>query len=145
YCEVCDCSFPNNSSNRKKHNQGFVHINNKRRHYDWFKDPNDFIKEQIEKPPCRKYGNNGFCEYELDCKYSHITWDNTGKSLLYIFIIMIIKKQYHYDHKIKKNKRYQYQLPQDWKRQDLPPSLQPPPPFSTINDYYDWDHIGSWG
>jgi hypothetical protein len=37
YCDVCDCSFPDNATNRRKHNLGQVHINNTRRHYDWFK------------------------------------------------------------------------------------------------------------
>ena len=37
YCDFCKCSFPDNVTNRQKHNNGTVHKSNRQIHYDWFK------------------------------------------------------------------------------------------------------------
>ncbi|KAI8089287.1 uncharacterized protein BX664DRAFT_332635 [Halteromyces radiatus] len=154
YCDVCDCSFPNNLTNRKNHDKGLVHINNKRRHYDWFKDPDDFINEQLNKPPCRRYRQNGYCEYELDCKYSHLIRDyKTGQLLFPKELLEWLdakaadeqqqKQQQQQQQQTKKSSRKSivYRLPPGWKVKELPPSLKPP----TLGEDYDWNHVGIWG
>ncbi|KAI8336180.1 hypothetical protein BC941DRAFT_428538 [Chlamydoabsidia padenii] len=151
FCDVCDCSFPDNTTNRKKHNQGQVHINNKRRHYDWFKDPNDFITEQLNKPPCRRYMQTGNCEYKLDCRYSHIKRDHrTGTPLFPKELIEWLdakateQQQVHQSDNTridKSKKSFTYKLPIGLKVKDLPPSLKPPP----IDQDYDWNSTATWG
>ena len=36
YCDFCHCTFPDNKTNRNKHNQGRTHVQNRKLHYDWF-------------------------------------------------------------------------------------------------------------
>ncbi|CAO3612919.1 unnamed protein product [Cunninghamella blakesleeana] len=100
--------------------------------------------------PCKRYKTKGSCEFKLDCKYSHITWDISGKPIFppelneWLNAKYEVEKTQNENHhrKIKvHHKKYQYQLPQDWKRQELPSSLQPPPVSST----YDWNNVGTWG
>lgn len=52
-------------------------------------DPDVFLQEQTNKPPCRHYINYGHCEYGLLCKYSHIMYDSaSGKSPIGITAII---------------------------------------------------------
>lgn len=45
-----------------------------------FLDPQTFVQQQFNKPPCRSYLDQGSCEFGLLCKYSHIRLDPyTGK------------------------------------------------------------------
>lgn len=37
YCDFCQCTFPDNVTNRRNHNEGTSHVNNRKLHYDWFK------------------------------------------------------------------------------------------------------------
>lgn len=46
-------------------------------------DPNVFLQEQANKPPCRHFEQYGYCEYGLLCKYSHITYDPSSGIFLY--------------------------------------------------------------
>lgn len=37
YCDFCNKSFPSNTENRKKHNEGLQHQNNRASYYSKFK------------------------------------------------------------------------------------------------------------
>lgn len=37
FCDFCQCTFPDNVTNRRNHNEGAMHINNRKLHYDWYK------------------------------------------------------------------------------------------------------------
>ncbi|KAI7902430.1 uncharacterized protein BX663DRAFT_435717, partial [Cokeromyces recurvatus] len=152
YCDFCQCTFPDNVKNRKNHNEGIAHVNNRKLHYDWYKviDPSIFLQEQIAKPPCRHYQQYGYCEFGILCKYSHITYDpNTGQYIYPPELIQWFQLQQEealsstvnleVTEKTKK-KRTRYKLPSGWKVKDLPPSLKPPPP----KHGYDWNQVGSW-
>lgn len=110
YCDFCQCTFPDNTTNRRNHNQGTVHLNNRKLHYDWFKgnlpfqtakkknkklsnlqvDPSLFLQEQLNKPPCRNYTTQGYCEFGLLCKFCHITLDPSTGKVFFFFITPLI-------------------------------------------------------
>ncbi|KAI9485844.1 MAG: hypothetical protein EXX96DRAFT_613694 [Benjaminiella poitrasii] len=154
YCDFCQCTFPDNIKNRKNHNEGATHKNNRKLHYDWYKDPSLFLEEQIAKPPCRHYQLHGHCEYGLLCKYSHITMDrNTGQYIYPPELVQWFQLQQEEalqtmrtneiaanKNKTKKRRRIRYKLPSGWKVKNLPPSLKPPP----SKQGYDWSQVGSW-
>jgi U11/U12 small nuclear ribonucleoprotein SNRNP20 len=130
-------------------------------------DPNVFLQEQLDKPPCRNFlAQGGYCEFGLLCKYSHITLDQaTGKphSKMQLQTLIINLGQPIYPPELiqwfhlqrqeataennknviiteKKKKQTRYRLPAGWKVNDLPPSLKPPP----SKHGYDWNQVGSW-
>jgi hypothetical protein len=37
FCDFCQCTFPDNVTNRRNHNEGTLHMNNRKLHYDWYK------------------------------------------------------------------------------------------------------------
>ncbi|KAI8376012.1 uncharacterized protein BYT42DRAFT_498766, partial [Radiomyces spectabilis] len=132
YCDFCNCSFPDNATNRKNHNEGALHLANRKRHYDWFKvDPEVFIREQMEKPPCRNFNTHGFCEFELQCKGNHITYD--------YYALQLAQNSLRRQEQLKRTPRYK--LPSGWKVRELPPSLKPPP----AKHGYEWNNLGFWG
>ncbi|KAI8374815.1 hypothetical protein BD560DRAFT_393315 [Blakeslea trispora] len=138
FCDFCQCTFPDNPANRKSHNEGVVHINNRKLHYDWYKDPNEFLQEQMNRPPCRFYQQQGYCEFQLLCRYSHITYDPySGQPILPPELIQWLQS-HEKQPKPKKIKRPR--LPAGWKIKELPPSLKPP-----FDVDYDWHHVGTWG
>ncbi|KAL0080387.1 CCCH-type zinc finger transcription factor [Phycomyces blakesleeanus] len=150
-CDFCQCSFPDNSTNRKKHLQGAVHQANRKRHYDWFKDPNEFVAEQMNKPPCRHFFTHGQCEFGLSCKFSHIAYATSGEPILSPELIQWLQSrnqeqnQQSIAHQKKTEqqsarKRSRYRLPTGWKVRSLPPSLCPPK-----KQEYDWTDTGYWG
>ncbi|KAI8069849.1 uncharacterized protein B0P05DRAFT_639385 [Gilbertella persicaria] len=140
YCDFCQCSFPDNPTNRYNHQQGQIHIQNRKLHYDWYKDPHVFIQEQLDKPPCHYYYQSGYCEYGLLCRYSHITFNPSTGHIVYPPEIIHWFKLHPQDTITSNSKRKRYRLPSGWKVKDLPPSLKPPP-----SKYgYDWQSIGHW-
>ncbi|KAI7858112.1 hypothetical protein BDC45DRAFT_328095 [Circinella umbellata] len=153
YCDFCKCSFPDNATNRQKHNNGTVHKSNRQIHYDWFKDPNEFIQEQINKPPCRRYLTQGYCDYQLQCRYSHITYDPTGRLIYPPELLNWLQERQQADEAAaaevlaattassKKDEKPKYRLPRGWKIRELPPSLKPPP----SSQPYSYSHSGVWG
>lgn len=49
-------------------------------------DPSLFLQEQLNKPPCRNYTTQGYCEFGLLCKFCHITLDpSTGKVFFFFY------------------------------------------------------------
>lgn len=151
YCDFCQCTFPDNKTNRKNHNEGATHVNNRQLHYDWFKDPSVFLQEQINKPPCRYYRHQGYCEFGLLCKYSHITYDSSTGQLVYppelIQWFQLQKEETTANNALQSNTTRtniprRYKLPAGWKVKDLPPSLKPPP----SKHGYNWDinTVGTW-
>ncbi|KAF7721601.1 hypothetical protein EC973_004374 [Apophysomyces ossiformis] len=104
----------------------------------------------MNKPPCRHFFTHGYCEYELSCKYSHVTLDMTGQPILPPELIRWFQAQQQQQHEAMilatakaeaaSKKKPKYRLPKGWKVQDLPPSLKPPP-----KQGYEWTHTGYWG
>ncbi|KAI9274270.1 hypothetical protein BDA99DRAFT_431814, partial [Phascolomyces articulosus] len=152
YCDFCKCSFPDNATNRQKHNNGAVHKSNRQFHYDWFKEPEEFIQEQMNKPPCRHYLSQGYCNYQLQCRYSHITYDPTGQVIYPPELLNWLQERQRADQAAMMavkttatasgdiNKNPKYRLPRGWKVRELPPSLKPPPPSQP----YSWNNSGFW-
>lgn len=91
----------------------------------------------MNKPPCRFYINQGYCEYGLNCKYSHITLDRHQQP---IYPPELIQWYQSHEPPVKEKKYQRYRLPKGWKLKDLPPSLRPPPKLG-----YDYKHTGYWG
>ncbi|KAL1926738.1 hypothetical protein VTP01DRAFT_5384 [Rhizomucor pusillus] len=151
YCDFCKCSFPDSVVNRQKHNNGALHQANRKFHYDWFKDPSEFIQEQLSKSPCRRYFSEGYCEYQLDCKYSHVGWDPARNCPIYPSeLTEWLEERAKIDASntqgVKSQSRTKrtkpmYKLPAGWKVRDLPLSLRPP----SSEDEYRWSNVGYWG
>ncbi|KAF1798895.1 CCCH-type zinc finger transcription factor [Mucor lusitanicus] len=147
FCDFCQCTFPDNVTNRRNHNEGAMHINNRKLHYDWYKDPDVFVQEQANKPPCRHYISYGHCEYGLLCKYSHITYDPASGQPIYppeLLQWFELQQQEAIANSTVPPKpatpTQRYRLPSGWKIKDLPLSLRPPPPKYG----YDWSNTGAW-
>ncbi|ORX51687.1 hypothetical protein DM01DRAFT_1408629 [Hesseltinella vesiculosa] len=153
YCDFCQCSFPDNINNRKKHNRGLTHIQNKKNHYDWYRDPQLVIQEHLQKPPCRRFRQTRACDFGLNCIYSHVLFGPQGepiyppeltewlhaRSMANLPKPSSQKKRKKQPHNKQAGRSKVYQLPPGWQSSDLPPSLQPPP----ID--IGWDHAGGWG
>ncbi|XP_076337472.1 zinc finger matrin-type protein 5 isoform X1 [Tachypleus tridentatus] len=73
YCDYCDRSFPDSADNRKKHIQGVQHQRLCKLHYDAYKEPEEILKDEMEKKPCHQFQKMGYCNFGPGCKYSHIT------------------------------------------------------------------------
>ncbi|XP_054765609.2 zinc finger matrin-type protein 5-like [Lytechinus pictus] len=73
YCDYCDKSFADNSENRKKHLNGVVHDRLRKLHYSQFREPEEILSEERAKIPCVKIKQSGFCPFEGNCRYSHLT------------------------------------------------------------------------
>ncbi|KAG1131864.1 hypothetical protein G6F38_013347 [Rhizopus arrhizus] len=138
YCDFCHCTFPDNKTNRNKHNQGRTHVQNRKLHYDWFSDREGFIRNQVNKLPCKYYMNHGYCEYGLLCKYSHIQSDLLTGQLIYPKEIIYFQSLTT-PKSTKPVQQKRHRLPFGWKLKDLPPSLKPP-----SSDYL-WEHVNHWG
>ncbi|CEP06923.1 hypothetical protein [Parasitella parasitica] len=122
-------------------------MNNRKLHYDWYKDPNVFLQEQANKPPCRHYGQYGYCEYGLLCKYTHIVYDTASGQPIYppeLLQWFELQKQEATLNNTTAPKpippTQRYKLPSGWKIKDLPLSLRPPP----SKHGYDWSNAGFW-
>ncbi|SAM09071.1 hypothetical protein [Absidia glauca] len=113
-------------------------------------DPNDFIMEQMNKPPCRRYMQTRHCDYRLDCKYSHVRIDHrSGKPLFPEELLEWLdakateqaqpSNHQPIDNKAKPSPTYK--LPSGLSVKDLPPSLKPPP----IGKDFDWTSTATWG
>ncbi|KAI8975252.1 hypothetical protein BDF20DRAFT_822474, partial [Mycotypha africana] len=136
FCDFCQCAFPDNPTNRKNHMEGTAHVNNRKLHYDWFKHPQVFLQEQIDKPPCKYYQQRGHCEFGLLCRFSHITYDAYDGHIIYSPELIQWKNMSDKE----RRRRQRYKLPTGWKVKDLPPSLKPPP----SKKGYDWENVGAW-
>ncbi|KAL0273808.1 UNVERIFIED_CONTAM: hypothetical protein PYX00_006394 [Menopon gallinae] len=71
YCDFC-CRFFNDDKNiRSKHINSVAHQKAKADHYDLFKDPEIILRENSAKKPCRRFQNDGHCQFGSSCIYSH--------------------------------------------------------------------------
>ena len=61
YCDYCNKSFADNPVSRKTHLSGVVHAQNKRVHYDSFRDEEEILKDESSKRPCRAFLSSGKC------------------------------------------------------------------------------------
>lgn len=117
-------------------------------------EPEVFIAEQMNKPPCRLYATEGYCEYELGCRYSHIMTDLSGQPIYPPELIAwlqettqvmpaagLLKQQEDRPKQQQQQSTPKYRLPPGWKVRDLPPSLKPPP----AKHGYQWTDLGTWG
>ncbi|ORY99461.1 hypothetical protein BCR43DRAFT_489320 [Syncephalastrum racemosum] len=140
YCEFCQCSFPDNKTNRQRHMEGGNHQLNRRLHYDSFKDPAQLIEEYCAKPPCRRFFTQGQCPYSLQCRYSHVSFDPTGRPIypheLKELLDAIARPASPTKEKVKVER---VRLPRGWRLRDLPPSLIPP------KRPYDLRDVATWG
>lgn len=73
YCDYCDRSFSDNPVVKKNHFNGTTHQNNRKRHYDSFRDPEIILFEEINKKPCQFFIKKGKCNFGDNCRFSHLT------------------------------------------------------------------------
>ena len=59
YCDYCNKSFADNPVSRKTHLSGVVHAQNKRAHYDAFRDEEEILRDEANKRPCRTFLSSG--------------------------------------------------------------------------------------
>ncbi|RUS81542.1 hypothetical protein EGW08_010712 [Elysia chlorotica] len=76
YCDYCNKSFADNPVSRKTHLSGVVHAQNKRAHYDAFRDEEEILRDESNKRPCRTFLSSGQCKFGDRCQYSHLTNDD---------------------------------------------------------------------
>ncbi|KAF7989844.1 hypothetical protein HCN44_008518 [Aphidius gifuensis] len=71
YCDYCDRSFKDEAGARKKHLSSLQHSINHAEHYRQLKDPEEILKEEFGKTPCRKLMNGEDCLFGNNCRFSH--------------------------------------------------------------------------
>ncbi|XP_042905808.1 zinc finger matrin-type protein 5 isoform X2 [Parasteatoda tepidariorum] len=79
YCDYCERSFADGAENRKKHLASVHHQKLRKTHYDTFQSPSLLLEENNAKRPCRKFHQEGHCDYGSCCKYSHLTPEDVQK------------------------------------------------------------------
>ncbi|NXI51660.1 ZMAT5 protein, partial [Chloroceryle aenea] len=79
FCDYCDRSFQDNLHNRKKHLNGVQHLRAKRVWYDLFRDAAAILQEEQTKKPCRKFLQTGQCDFGSNCRFSHMTEQDLEK------------------------------------------------------------------
>uniref|UniRef100_A0A8C6YM97 Zinc finger matrin-type protein 5 n=1 Tax=Nothoprocta perdicaria TaxID=30464 RepID=A0A8C6YM97_NOTPE len=139
FCDYCDRSFQDNLHNRKKHLNGVQHLRAKRAWYDLFRDAAAILQEEQSKKPCRKFlGLPGECLITLsqlgEQQLKELRQEGADVPLGTIedWLEKRAKRL-----SAAQNNRYcslpekpaPFQYPLGWPPvQELPPSLQPPPP-----------------
>lgn len=73
FCDYCDRSFQDNMHNRKKHLNGVQHHRAKKAWFDHFRDSAAVLHDELEKKPCRKFLQRGFCDFGPNCRFSHMS------------------------------------------------------------------------
>ncbi|XP_011300681.1 zinc finger matrin-type protein 5 [Fopius arisanus] len=73
HCDYCDRSFKDNSEIRKKHLSSLQHAKNYAEHYRQFKDPEEILREESTKIPCKKTTSENGCPFGNSCRFSHYT------------------------------------------------------------------------
>ncbi|KAJ8952977.1 hypothetical protein NQ314_007439 [Rhamnusium bicolor] len=71
YCDYCDKTFIDDLEARKKHLQSAHHIKLRNLHYEYCRDPETVLREELLKIPCRRFSQYGICQFEGNCKYTH--------------------------------------------------------------------------
>lgn len=79
YCDYCDRSFSDNPVLKKNHFNGTTHQNNRKRHYDSFRDPEIILFEEVSKKPCQFFIKKGQCNFGESCRFSHLTEEEKEK------------------------------------------------------------------
>ncbi|NWW65736.1 ZMAT5 protein, partial [Ifrita kowaldi] len=153
FCDYCDRSFQDNLHNRKKHLNGVQHLRAKRLWYDLFRDAAAILQEEQTKKPCRKFLQTGQCDFGSNCRFSHMTEQDLeklsaqvqgekrlkelqreGADILPGTIEDWLDKRAQRLSAAQSNsalpeKPVPFQYPPGWPPvQELPPSLQAPPP-----------------
>ncbi|XP_039360845.1 zinc finger matrin-type protein 5 isoform X2 [Mauremys reevesii] len=150
FCDYCDRSFQDNLHNRKKHLNGVQHLRAKKAWYDLFRDAAAVLLEEQSKKPCRKFLQTGQCDFGFNCRFSHMTEEDLEKLNAQVQEERRSKEEGAEvpagtvdDWLEKREKRVMlaqsnssltekmlvFQYPPGWPPiQDLPPSLQAPPP-----------------
>ncbi|KAK6192209.1 hypothetical protein SNE40_003721 [Patella caerulea] len=156
YCEFCEKSFADNPSSRKNHLNGTQHKNNRKNHYNSFKDPDERLQEERRKRPCKNFPR-GMCDFGDNCRYSHLTEADFAQ-----LEQQVLQRRHHNtgpppsleDWLSKRDKRIQsespsikpdltlpvYTMPSNLMHiPNLPPSVLPPPPdiFNNLK-YEEW-------
>ncbi|KAK9876802.1 hypothetical protein WA026_015040 [Henosepilachna vigintioctopunctata] len=73
HCDYCNKTFIDEIEARKKHLQSSHHIKLRNLYYAGCRDLSVILKEEIIKAPCRRYEQNGTCQFAGNCKYRHYT------------------------------------------------------------------------
>ncbi|XP_053136055.1 zinc finger matrin-type protein 5 [Hemicordylus capensis] len=153
FCDYCDRSFQDNLHNRKKHLNGVQHLRARKVWYDLFRDAAAMLQEEQTKKPCRKFLQTGQCDFGSNCRFSHMTEKDLEKLSSQVQEERRATEQPSdgavmvpgtiEDWLEKRSKRIGttqpdstlseeeslFQYPPGWPPiQDLPPSLQAPPP-----------------
>ncbi|XP_061459118.1 zinc finger matrin-type protein 5 isoform X5 [Rhineura floridana] len=153
FCDYCERSFQDTLHNRKKHLNGVQHLRAKKGWYDVFRDAAAILQEEQNKKPCRKFLQTGQCDFGANCRFSHLTEEGLEKLNAQVREERRAKEQQldqalvplgNIDEWLEKRakrvgaaqtdstlseKESVFQYPPGWPPvQELPPSLQAPPP-----------------
>ncbi|XP_075753988.1 zinc finger matrin-type protein 5 [Pelodiscus sinensis] len=149
FCDYCDRSFQDNLHNRKKHLNGVQHLRAKKAWYDLFRDAAAVLLEEQGKKPCRKFLQTGQCDFGFNCRFSHLTEADLEKlnaqvqderrskedggevpaSAAEDWLEKRAKRLSLAQNSSSPSEKTVFQYPPGWPPiQDLPPSLQAPPP-----------------
>uniref|UniRef100_A0A8D0HNQ6 Zinc finger matrin-type protein 5 n=1 Tax=Sphenodon punctatus TaxID=8508 RepID=A0A8D0HNQ6_SPHPU len=151
FCDYCDRSFQDNLHNRKKHLNGVQHLRSKKSWYDLFRNAAAILQEEQSKKPCRKFLQTGQCDFGSNCRFSHMTEEDLEKLNAQVqeerrreqqedgadvlggtieeWLEKRAKRLSLVQNSALTEKVSVFQYPPGWPPiQDLPPSLQAPPP-----------------
>ncbi|XP_068937948.1 zinc finger matrin-type protein 5 [Petaurus breviceps papuanus] len=151
FCDYCDRSFQDNLHNRKKHLNGVQHLRAKKVWYDLFRDAAAILMEEQNKRPCRKFLETGQCDFDSNCRFSHMTSGDLEQLAAQVHEERLSREQEivevpeggiedWLEKRAKRRSSAQssstlstkpvvFQYPPGWPPiQDLPPSLRAPPP-----------------
>ncbi|KAL3276178.1 hypothetical protein HHI36_020896 [Cryptolaemus montrouzieri] len=95
YCDYCDKTFIDDIEARKKHLQSSHHIKLRNLYYEDCRDPSVILRDEIVKASCRRYEQNGTCQFAGNCKYRHYTQEELWE----------LKQQVDYQEFLKQKKR----------------------------------------
>ncbi|XP_059162181.1 zinc finger matrin-type protein 5-like [Physella acuta] len=79
YCDYCDKSFADNPTSRKVHLTGNAHLQNRKAHYDAFRDEEEILQDDKTKKPCRAFLSTGDCKFGDRCQFSHLSHEDRNR------------------------------------------------------------------
>ncbi|XP_059177876.1 zinc finger matrin-type protein 5-like [Physella acuta] len=79
YCDYCEKSFADNPTSRKVHLTGNAHLQNRKAHYDAFRDEEEILQDDKTKKPCRAFLSTGDCKFGDRCQFSHLSHEDRNR------------------------------------------------------------------
>eukprot|EP00850_Spirogloea_muscicola_P006206 SM000029S10501 [mRNA] locus=s29:504776:506165:+ [translate_table: standard] len=120
-CDYCGKQFQDTPAARQRHLGGAAHQRARRAWFDAFKDSAELLAEELAKEPCKQYLRTGTCKFGNGCRFGH-----AGRPLPADAAAESEAMRVHHSHMLALAQASE-SPPRRPVRDDLPPSLQPPP------------------